>query len=343
MSQPTIRDVATEAGVSLSAVSLYLNNKPGLGNETRERIAGAVEKLGYIPRARNRPGVGGGPVVATSLIGLLLENLPFPAFSDILYLQVLQGFESEARRQGYHTVITTLDTNDTLEVPAAVLDGQFAGLVALGGGDVSDDFLRAVSETGVPLVLVDNYLLTGEVDCVVPDNEMGAYFATRHLIERGHRRIAAIAGPPKYKPLTDRLQGYLRAMHEAGLGPEPWMIQHSLSHGMANKGYREMQALLACPERPTAVFCVSDRTALSALTALNETGLRVPDDIALTGFDNVPESAYSTPALTTVQMPKRDMGIVAARRLAELIGQDEGEPLPRKILLPTHLVVRKST
>jgi LacI family transcriptional regulator len=343
MSQPTIRDVALEAGVSLSAVSLYLNNKPGLSNETRDRIAAAAERVGYVPRGRTRVTPAAGSAASTSLIGMLLENLPFPAFSDILYLQVLQGFESEARRRGYHTVITTLDTQDVLQVPAAVIDGQFAGLVALGGGDVSDDFIHSVLATGVPLVLVDNYLLSGEVDCVVPDNEIGAYFATRHLIERGHRRIAAIAGPAKYKTLTDRLQGYLRAMHEAGLGPHPQMIQPSLSHGLPNKGYLEMQALLACPELPTAVFCVSDRTALSALTALNEAGLRVPDDIALVGFDNVPEGGHSTPALTTVHMPKREMGVVAARRLAELIGQGESEPAPLKIVLPTHLVVRAST
>jgi LacI family transcriptional regulator len=217
-------------------------------------------------------------------------------------------------------------------------------VVALGGGDMTDDFLRLISATGVPMVMVDNYLLEGGINAIVADNEIGAYFATRHLLEQGYMQIAVITGPKKYKPLTDRLQGFLRALVEAGVPPQSWQIQPPLSKGVPNKGYLEMKALLSRPEPPSAVFCVSDRTAFGAMSAISEAGLRVPEDIALVGFDDVPESLHSNPPLTTVHLPKWEMGVEAARRLARVISQSPSdENMPLKITLPTFLVRRVST
>ena len=336
MIRPTITDVAREAQVSTTAVSLYLHNKPGLSQATRERIARAVDKLDYVPRGQRKGN-------ASDLIGLLVENLPLPLFSDIFYAEMVQGLESQARQLGYHTVLTVVDPQHNDGVPPLVAERQVAGLVAVGGGDITDEFIASIADTRVPLVLVDNYLLDGVADCVLPDNEMGAYSATRHLIERGHRRIAIIMGPAKYKPLIDRQQGYLRAMMEAGLGPDPELMQPSLSKGVPNKGYREMYALLARQQRPTAVFCVSDRTAFGALTAIKEVGLRVPEDVALVGFDDVRESEHTNPPLTTVHVPKREMGIVAAQRLADLINRPQAGVPPFKLVLPTYLVIRATS
>jgi LacI family transcriptional regulator len=336
MSRPTIADIAREAQVSTTAVSLYLHNKPGLGEGTRERIAQAVDKLGYMPRGQRRGN-------ASALIGLLVEELPLPLFSDIFYAEMVQGLESRARQLGYHTVLTVVDPPASNNIPTLVAERQVAGLVAVGGGDLTDEFIASIASLAVPLVLVDNYLLEGAADCVLPDNEMGAYNATRHLIERGHRRIAVIMGPAKYKPLIDRQQGYLRAMMEAGLGPDPELMQPSLSKGVPNKGYREMHALLARPQRPTAVFCVSDRTAFGALTAVKEVGLRVPEDIALVGFDDVRESEHTNPPLTTVRVPKREMGVVAAQRLTDLIKHPQADVPPLKLVLPTYLVIRATS
>jgi LacI family transcriptional regulator len=335
MSRSTIADIAREARVSTTAVSLYLNDKPGLGEATRERIAQVIDKLGYVPRGQRRGN-------ASALIGLLVEKLPLPLFSDT-YSELVQGLESQARQLGYHTVLTVVDPQDNSGVPSLITEHQVAGLVALGGGDITDELIAPIADLQMPLVLVDNYLLDRAANCVLPDNEMGAYTATRHLIERGHRRIAVIMGPAKYKTLTDRQQGYVRAMMEAGLGPGPELLQPSLSKGVPNKGYREMHALLARPQRPTAVFCVSDRTALGALTAIKEVGLRVPGDIALVGFDDVRESAHTNPPLTTVHMPKQEMGIVAAQRLADLIKHPQADVPPLKLVLPTYLVIRATS
>lgn len=336
MSATTLKDVAREAGVSIATVSLYLNGKP-VSKFAQESVSAAIERVGYTPR-RTRKKEG------SNLIGILIEHLGFPAFSDVLYFQVMQGFEQEARRHGFHTVITTIDTSSELIIPDAIVDGEFAGLVAMGGGDLPDDFLHTITATAIPMVLVDNYFVDGSISSIVPDNEMGAYFGTRHLIDQGFDPITVITGPSKYKTLTDRMQGFLRAMIEAGRYPQPWQIQPSISKGIPNKGYMEMKALLSNPAPPRAVFCISDRAALGAYSAIQEAGLKIPKDIALVGFDDIPESQRSNPPLTTVHMPKYEMGIEAARKLVQIISlPSEHKDLPVKITLPTYLVRRASS
>ena len=336
MKRVTIRDVALEAGVSVASVSLFLNAKPGIGPETRACIARTIEKLGYVPRGPSQP-------TTSRMIGLLLENLPFPSFSSSLYLQVLQGFETVARVNDYHTVIISIDITGELEIPKAVVERKYDGLVALGGGDLNDKYLESIESLGTSLVLIDNYSLKRPMNSVVADYELGSYAAVKHLIERGHRRIAIITGTAKYKPLTDRLLGYLRAMIEVGHYPEPELIQPSISKGFPNKGYREMKALLDLPERPTAVFCVSDRTALNALLAISEARLRVPEDIALVGFDDIPEAQQSTPSLTTVHDPKWEMGAAAAQLLIDQMNGKSNMIPPIRLVLPTSLVIRASS
>ncbi len=334
--RPTINDVAAEAGVSTASVSNYLNDKPGIGPETRKKISMAIEKLGYISR-------GTGQSTSARMFGLIMESLSFPAFTSSLYLPVLEGFEKVASESRYHTVLVTIDTQNGISLPKAVSECQYDGLAALGGGDLTDAHLEAIENTGVPLVLIDNYSLRKPMHAVVPDNELGAYFAVNHLIERGHRQIAIINGPLKYKTLTDRFLGYMRAMFEVGMPPAPELIQPSISQGFPNKGYREMKALLTLPERPTAVFCVSDRTAFHAMTAIKEAGLKVPDDIAIVGFDDAPEAQNSDPLLTTVHLPKWEMGALAAQLLIDLLREKSGKSDPVRIVLPTSLIIRSST
>ena len=180
------------------------------------------------------------------------------------------------------------------------------------------------------------------MNCILPDNEMGGYMATQFLIAKGHQRTAIIMGPAKYKPLTDRAQGYVRAMLEADMGLVPELMQPSLSQGMPDKGYREMQALLGLKDHPTAVFCVSDRTAFGALRAIKEAGLSVPEDVAVVGFDNTRESEHASPSLTTVHVPKKEMGQIALDRLDYLVKNRQTQASPLKLLMPTRLVVRSS-
>ncbi len=311
-----------------------LNDRVGISQATRDRIATAVKSLGYVPRAAVRRGTGEG------YIGMLVEELPLPIYSDHFYAQVLRGIHAEAERLGYNLVLSVLD--QTLGgLPRVVAEQHVAGLLAIGGGDITDEQLNRLADEDIALVAVDNYSLSRHIDSVVTDDQAGAYLATQHLIALGHRRIAMIMGPEKYKPLVERYRGYRLALREAGLPIDDALMQPPNSHGTPRKGYREMQQLLACDPRPTAVFAVTDRTALGALDAIYEHGLRVPDDISLIGFDDIAPGAQVRPPLSTIHRPNYEMGVVAiasARRAAH-------RPIahPMKLVLYNDLVAREST
>src|SRR5579871_1617030 len=245
----TVKDVADEAGVSLATVSLVLNGKAGVGSDTRQRVQETIVRLGYQRRSQ-RP-----------VIGLLIERLSVPAYSDPLVSLMIHGAEVEAGRRGYHILLASIERG-AAQAPAMVAEQQVGGVLVVGGGDIADAYIRTLAETGLPLVLLDNYVQGLAVPCVLGDNVTGAYLATRHLIDAGHKRVALLEGPRKYKTLTDRREGYLRAMDEAGLAVDPALVVKPRHHG-ARKGYEETQALLTLPAdaRPTAIFAISDKTA----------------------------------------------------------------------------------
>jgi LacI family transcriptional regulator len=334
MSTRTIKDVAEAAGVSISAVSLYLNDRPGISQATRGRIAAAIQALGYVPRANSRRATSGG------FISLLVEQLPLPVHADHFYAGVVHGIQAEAERLGYHLALSVIDPEQR-GLPRAVAEQQVVGVLAVGGGDVTDVLLDRLADEGVPLVAVDNLSMSRQIDCVLTDNQHGAYQLTRHLLDLGHRRIAILLGPPKYKSLVERYQGYREALLDARIAPDEALIQPAVSQGVPRKGYREMQELLRLDPLPTAVFAVSDRTAVGALDALREYGLRVPGDISLAGFDGVLLGEHANPPLTTVRSRNYDMGVVAMQRLDALLNDRSGPPM--KIVLYADLVIRQST
>ena len=334
MARPTIADVAKLAGVSPSAVSMYLNDRPGIGEETQARIADAIEQLGYVPRSNDARRK------AKGFVGVLVEKLPKLLTGDLFYADVTSGIQREAERLGYSIAVSVIDEPSEV-LPRLVAEDSISGLLALGGGDITDQLLGLIIKSGMPLVTVDNQSDLQPLNSVVVDNYRGAYLATRHLIELGHRRIAVIRGPRKYKSLTERYHGYLNAMFDAGLGVDWELIQGPLSSGLPNKGYREMKALLALDEPPTAVFAVSDRTALGAIPAIEEAGLAVPRDISIVGFDDMPPNVYPAPALTTVTSERLAMGHIAMQRLHRMI--EEPQRAPINIVMPCQLVIRDSS
>ena len=334
MSRPTIKDVAQRAGVSPSAVSLYLNQRPGIGADAKARIAKAVEEVGYTPRQDNRRQPSRG------FIGLIVEKLPLTLRGDYFYSDVTQGIQDEAERLGYSLAFSVLNEAQQT-IPRIVDEEQVVGILAIGGGDVTDDLIHRVHDRQMPVVTVDNQSLSRQLDNVVVDNHQGAYLATQHLIELGHRRIAVIRGPGKYKSLTERYGGYLHAMFDAQLAPDQMLLQPSISSGVPRKGRLEMKQLLNLTSPPTAVFAVSDRTALGAMDAIYEAGLSVPDDISVVGFDDMPPESYAYPALTSVVSERYSMGRVAMRRLQAIIKDPSLTPV--KIMMHTQLVVRETS
>jgi len=334
MARPTITDVARLAGVSPSAVSMYLNNRPGIGAATQARIADAIDELGYVPRSNHARRK------AKGFIGILVEKLPKLLTGDLFYADVTSGIQREAERLGYSIAVSVMD-EPTEDLPRLVAEDTVMGLLALGGGDITDQLLHRIIKRGMPLVTVDNQSDRQPLNSVVVDNYRGAYIATRHLIELGHRRIAVIQGPRKYKSLTERYHGYLNAMIDSGLGIDMELVQRPLSSGLPTKGYREMKALLNIDAPPTAIFAVSDRTALGAIQAIEEAGLAVPGDVSIVGFDDMPPDVYPAPALTTVTSERLAMGHIAMRRLHELIKNPGYAPI--HIVMPCQLVIRDSS
>src|ERR671929_991599 len=174
----------------------------------------------------------------------------------------------------------------------------------------------------VPLVLVESYLPGQQLPCVLGDNFVAGYTVTRHLLDLGHRSIAILRGPRKYSSLMDRLKGCLAAAAEDGILVPPEYMPHPVS-GHPKKGYVQMHEILRLPQRPTAIVAISDKTAFGAMEAIKEAGLRIPTDIAIASIDDVAESAYTRPPLTSFHIPRAEMGVLAMQKLHRLIS---GEP-----------------
>jgi LacI family transcriptional regulator len=212
------------------------------------------------------------------------------------------------------------------------------GLIIANGGDITEEVIGQIARSGAHLVLVENYV-PEPIHAVLADNFTAGLMATNYLIGLGHRRIGALPGPAKYSSLGDRLRGHSVAMLERDLPVDPALRPPPVS-GHPKKGYLQMLQLLALPEPPTAVFAVSDKSAFGAIEAIKEAGLRIPDDISIVGIDDVFESAYTTPPLTTFRVPKRELGQAAVTILHTLL--TSGSQPPAKVVLHGHMVLRQS-
>jgi len=324
---PTISDVAAKAGVSPSTVSRVLNGRPGISEETRSRVLEAAKELGYYPAMAGR----GLALGRTENLGFITHHR-HTLNPGSFYGEVLAGVDSEARAHGFHVLFST-NTSDRL--PAMVKEQRVDGLI-LAGCDIPRDLIVALKAHEVPLVLVDNHL--DKVDSVFTDNVGGAREAVTHLIRLGHERIGFICEWFGDLSFAERFEGFKLALQEHGLP----FSEDLTAEGLPRKegsGYVAMTKLL---ERsiPSAVFAANDTTAAEAIRAIKEKGLRVPEDIAVMGFDDGSLAPHTDPPLTTMRVFRERMGIMAARRLLELIEDSDQPPIHTK--LSTQLIVRGS-
>ena len=330
--RPSMRDVAHAASVSVSAVSLVVRGKPGVAEETRERVWKAITQLGYT--------VAVPEIAKTASVGLLIERDSMPVILDIFYGDVIRGFQMEAQRLGYQVLLHMFDhAAESLDSLRSSLAGEVDGLVVANDGEITPKMVIQLEALHVPLVLVESYLPGQHIPCVLGDNFSAGYAVMQHLLGLGHRSIAILRGPRKYSSLNDRLKGCLAAAAEAGILISNEYMPHPVS-GHPKKGYVQMQEILRLPQRPTALVAISDKTAFGAMEASKEAGLRIPEDIAIVSIDDVSESAYTRPPLTSVHIPRLEMGILAMQKLHRLIS---GEPeVAVKSVVYGELVVRES-
>jgi LacI family transcriptional regulator len=268
-----------------------------------------------------------------------METLSIPAAHDRFYAEIVAGIEVAAERLGYRLLLHLYRPGvDPIGDLRAIMGRDIHGLIIANGGDVTDELIARIAHGRTPVVLVENYV-SEPIHAVVADNFTAGFEVTNYLLSLGHTRIGALPGPPKYKSLVDRLRGHTIALLEHGLSPDP-ALRPPPTPGQPRKGYFQMQQLLTRPEPPTAVFAVSDKTAFGAMEAIRDAGLRIPDDISVVGIDDVQESPYRSPPLTTYHVPKHALGEAAVATLHALLASRP--PPAAKIALDGYLVVRNS-
>jgi LacI family transcriptional regulator len=327
----TIADVATLAGVSKTTVSHVLSGNRPVSTDTRTRVELAIDELGYRPDGiarslRTR---------RTHMVALIIPDLTNP-----FYPSLARGLEQEMSGNGYRAFICNSDgdTEQELGFLAEVCDRRVDGIVIDSFHLTAEDVLP-ITRDQVPVVWIGGSPgARPAFDSVRSDDEHGAFAATTHLIERGHRSIAMIDGPAGSG--ASRRDGYLRALSEAGLAPVPRSPLRS--DWTREAGAAALPRLVDRSSPPSAVFCANDRTAIGVLDAAHELGIRVPEDLAVVGFDDIEEAAMTTPPLTTVGNPALETGHEAARLLGERMSGAFRGPA-RAITLPATLVVRATT
>jgi LacI family transcriptional regulator, galactose operon repressor len=327
----TIRDVARLAEVSPATVSKVLNHAPHVSDDARRRVLTAVAKLDYRPNGIARSL----KAQRTRTLGLITDDL-----EGVFTTAMMRGVEDTASAQGFGVFLCN-SYGDPVRERAhleALVDKRVDGVILLSGYRVRERGAPAIPLGELPVVYLYQYTHDVPVPCVVPDDRGGAEVATRHLLGLGRRRIALINGPHHYEATHLRLEGYRHALAEAEIPSDPALVR--VGKWYEDSAYQLTRELFALPQPPDAIFCASDSLAAGALDALRELALRVPDDIAIVGFDNRPFAAHQCPPLTTVALPLYEMGRMASELL--LSGIDGKSPDARIHVSACHLVQRKS-
>jgi DNA-binding LacI/PurR family transcriptional regulator len=332
---PRLKDIAERLGVSASTVSRALNNKPGVADGLRKQVLELAAEMHFAPNRAARSLNGAG----TFTVAFVFHQHDLPVSSDAFYLSILRGVERELATEGYHVMLNTTDNTITKAEHLRVVHDRLVDGLILAGPDLDPKLVLSVAQRSLPMVLVDNSLDRTPLDCVVCDDRGGSHSAVEHLIWHGHRRIAFAGGPETWASTSERKAGYLETMLLAGLDP---IVAHESATNVLT-GVSAGQKLFALDPGPTAVFAVNDAMAIGIIRAARKSGLAVPKDVAVVGFDDVSMAESADPPLTTVRIPKELMGMLAARRLLNLLSDKQpADVTPVKSLVGTTLIVRSS-
>jgi DNA-binding LacI/PurR family transcriptional regulator len=329
----TLKEIAAASGVSKATVSRVINNDPRISEPTRHLVRQTMSQLGYQAGTRQGP-------ARTGNIAFLIADPSGSVHEDLFFSEVLRGVTEQIEPRDYHALVSPIDGQLRADgqLPAAV--GRVDGVLA-GGEQLQDALVRGLAASGVPTVFIGRYLRGRGMNAVLPDNQEGARLAVEHLLGLGRRRVAFLGGPSPSNVSRDRLDGFKQAHAETGLHWEPELIRPA--ERTLQGGVESTLRLLddcAASEQPDAIFA-DDWIALGALRALQQRGLRVPDDVAVVGYSDIGLAAVADPPLSTVHVPKRRLGRTAAKLLLDLLdGAVEG---PVQIVVSPTLVVRQSS
>jgi LacI family transcriptional regulator len=329
---PTIRDVAQLAGVAPITVSRVVNDSGYVSRETRERVEAAVAELGYVPNML-------GPSLRfkqTMTLAMVVTDIGNP-----FWTMVTRGVEDIANANGYSTFLCNTDESEKKQDQYlhTLLRRRIDGILLVPASS-SPDPIRLIQKQGIPIVVIDRKVPDVDVDIVRADSVYGAYQLTKHLIACGHKEISILAGPRSVSTAVDRVDGFCRALCEAGLRVcDSQVVWGNYSQ---ESGYAMALEALVRNSEITALFAANNFVAIGALRALKEKNLRVPEDIAMVAFDDIPLSFIIEPFLTVATQPAQEMGKQAVRLLLERIKEGFDRPY-QEIVLPTEMIIRNSS
>ena len=333
----TIRDVAKKSGLSVSTVSLVLNEKSSVAKETREKVKKVIAELNYHPQRSAR----GLASKSSGNIGFILTDDHFNA-AEPFYTRVFLGTEFEARKHNYYILLTTVapTIRGTKEMPRFLLEHNVDGVII--AGKIGTPWIDYVRERNLPIVLVDYEIPRHRLSTVTMDNRGGARLVVEHLLELGHTKIGFIGGDLKHPSITERYHSYCDTLRSHGIEIDSsWKSLDEPDTGVED-GYRAAKQLLCTAEkRPTAVFAANDALALGCMKYCKEVGLSIPESVAIVGFDNIEAGLLVEPRLTTVNVHREEMGAIAVRRLVEMMS-DKSDVIVATTT-PVELVIRESS
>jgi DNA-binding LacI/PurR family transcriptional regulator len=341
--QTTLSDIATTVGVAPMTVSRVLNQNGYVSEETRNRVLNVAKEMNYrrngLARSLKRQ--------RTDTIGLVLGDISNPYSTELA-----RAVRDAATAKNYNLFICISEHSAEEDIAAfeSLTSHSVDGLiVATRANDSGDEYLKSIVENNVPVVAIGRDFYHKQIDYISADNLHGGYEATQHLIDLGHQRIGFIGATLANEAKLKRLQGYLNALEKHGIEIDERLVTGRREartgvpgYSTEKIGYEGMKRLLSLPNRPTAIFARNDFTAIGAMTAIKEAGLRIPQDIAIIGFDDIPLAVHMSPSLSTVRQPMRLQGEIAAEMLLRRIESDESLLREEKIL-NCELIIREST
>jgi LacI family transcriptional regulator len=337
----TIKDVADHASASMSTVSMVVNGKGYVSDIKRKEVMSSIRKLGYVPSASARSLASN----RTNNIGFILRESHF-TLSEPFYTRIFLGAEFESKHQNYYVLLATVADNyrQGTDTPRLLKERNVDGIII--AGKVNRDLLEEVENSGIPFVLVDYQYKS--YPSITIDNRNSGIEAVRYLIGKGHKDIAFLGADIQHPSISERLEGYQLAMMKAGYAETGDLIfidKHNSPTMQA--GYDLGVRMLEAERIPTAVFCANDALALGLMKYAKIKKIRIPEDLAVVGFDDVEGGKFSTPQLTTIRVFKEQIGELALRLLAELLDDvpqmnSKYERSSHMLTVPTELIIRES-
>lgn len=332
----TMKDIAKELNISINAVSIALNDKPGVSDSMRLKILRTADKMGYINEKHHYLSV-----FSKSNICILMQS--YYANTGHFYSIVLRSIVERAKQLGYISILNYFEDNQ-FEFPDCIIDRKVAGILVVG--KISDQNLNQLKNTGIPVVLVDYTSLGDTCDCVLTHNKQGGYLITQYVLDKGYKRVGFFGDLEYSLSFSDRFMGYKQALVNRNITDdiESYMNQYSFLHDtekyVLENDVHSIVSLLGKRELPEVFVCANDSNAFILLNALTLMNIKVPDQIGITGFDDTPLCDKTIPKLTTVQVQKELMGEIAVNKLIDRIHRENDVQMTQ--LLSTKIIERDS-